>query len=58
MILNIFLTALILFIVFTAIVNVIDADDLPNGVAYVIIVGFVFSAVTAVLSAIALVWTR
>lgn len=58
MILNIFLTAAIFLIVFTAVMQVVDPKDVSDKVAFVLVAGFILSGVIAVLSALVLVWAR
>jgi hypothetical protein len=58
MTLNIFLTAVIFLIVFTAVMQAVNPKDVSDKVAFVIVAGFALSGVIAVLSALVLVWAR
>ena len=58
MILNIFLTAVIFFLLFFAIVQTVEPRDVSNRVAAVIVGGYLISAATIVITALVLIWTR
>jgi hypothetical protein len=58
MTLNILLTAFIFYMLFFAIAQTVEPRDVSNRVAAVIVLGYLISAATIVITALVLVWTR
>jgi hypothetical protein len=58
MILNIFLTAVIFFLLFFAIVLLVNPHKVSYGVGFVVVGGYLASAATIVITALVLIWTR
>jgi hypothetical protein len=58
MILNIFLTAVIFFVLFFAIVLLVNPHKVSDEMGFVVVGGYLASAATIVITALVLIWTR
>jgi len=58
MILNIFLTAVVVFVLFFAVVQIVEPNEVSDRTAAVIVGGYLASAATIVVTALVLIWAK